>query len=1510
MAHTLRIFISSPGDVGQERVTADRVIQQLQGEFGGWTQIQTLLWEHEPVRATSTFQEQIVRPSDTDVVVCVLWSRLGTRLPAGFEQRPDGTAYESGTAFEFEDAKRSFEERGTPDLLVYRKTAEPLVSLRDAEQLGRMQSQWVALEAYLKRWFWNEDGTFKAGFTQFETVEEFEKLLDRHLRRLIRDKLDSAGVAMTEDGGALAWHRGSPFRGLEAFEFEHAPVFFGRTRAIGEIQEALIHHAARGRAFVLAFGMSGCGKSSLVRAGVLPLMTQPGVIEGVGLWRWCVFCPSDASGDLCDGLARMLIDKQVLPELTTAGARLEELAETFRSAPQRTIPFLRMGLARAAEEEARREGLTSPLEPRLALVIDQMEELFTLDRINHQDREAFVALLSALAGSGLVWIIATMRSDFYHRCAELPAMAALSQEGSQYHLLPPQRAEIGQMIRQPARAAGLIFEVDPTTGIGLDADIEEAAARDPAALPLLEFMLEELFKQRAKGHVLSINSYQTLGGLEGALAQRAEAVFADLEPTVQTALPEVLTALVTVAERDEKPAAARRVPLPSVALTAERKTLVEALVDARLLVTDRADDGTAVVRIAHEALLNHWPRVQNWLKENQEFLRTRGRVEAAAARWSQENRNTAYLLAPGKPLAEAEDMLARRRAELDSLVIAFISASIAKARRKQHWQRIFVVGVTILALVATWGAFLGIKGQREAEKQFQHAVARGFVTQAEMVRNQQDYSGQPSVLLAVEAMQRFDSLDMRSVEADQALRQGIALLPHAVARMKHADKVRAVAFSPDGRHLATASDDNTARLLEVASLREMARVDHDDKVWAVAFSPDGRYLATASRDRTAGVWQVPDGGPVARIRHEGSVETVTFSPDGRYLATASRDRTACLWDLPAGRKVGCFKHEQGVGSVAFSPDGRYLATAGANFDPSGGISSTVYPTARPTESLVWEVSSGREVTRLLNEDGIWAAAFSPDGRYLARVSGGTVAVSEVASGSTLEMAPKGNDSALRAIAFSPNSRYLAAAGYEDGTARVWQVADGQLIKSIHHGESLTFIAYSPDGQYLATAGWDRTARVWEVLSGREVARMSHEDLVWAVAFSPDGQYVATASWDGTAQVWAWQTASGQALRIEHEEGGLMAFTPDGRFLATASPEFTATGDEVAEGHLNVWAVDNDRKVLDIDSEDVMKTTAIAFSPDGRFLATVHGADGGFSWDAEHRIHFGPARQTLLVWEVGSGREVIRLHQEYPVSDVAFSPDGELLATASVDRIARVWEVVGGREASHIEHDNVVSSVTFSPDGQHLATATGYNRVMVPYDDGEIELLSEKSTTQIWEVSSSKAVTRIPHDDLVRAVAFSPDGQYVATVGDSLNGRLWTARVWNMSDGSAVAHMDHSTYLIETVAFSPDSKYLATASLDHIIRVWAVTDSNREVARMQHENEVQAVAFSPQGRHLLSVSRDRQTLKIQRWLWWTDDLIEDACNRLTRNLSRTEWRKYAGEKLPYHITCANLPVPEG
>ena len=691
----LRFFISSPGDVFEEREITNRVIERLQSEYIGKVVLEPVLWEKEPLVATSTFQHQIVKPSDTDVVIAILWSRLGTRLPKEFV-RPDGSRFESGTEYEFEEAIEGFRKNGKPDLLVYRKTAPPSVRLDDEKELLDRLSQKKKLDEFVDKWFHDKiEGTLVAAFHMFEAPSDFEEMVENHLRRLI-DRQIPASMASTSEARAV-WKKGSPFRGLEAFDFEHAPVFFGRTKAVSDILQALRDQEADDRSFVLVLGMSGGGKSSVVRAGVLPMLTKPGVIEGVDLWRRAVFRPTDVHGDLFTGLAKALLRDEALPELESDGTGPEELAQILRESPQAATSMIKGALAR----EKKADG--SAANARLALVVDQMEEMYTQEDILQDQREAFVDVLDALARCGRVWVIGTLRSDFYQAVCKLPKLVALKDGDGQYDLMAPTASEMGQMIRLPTRAAGLRFEEDPKSSERLDDMLRDAAAEHPEVLPLLQFTLEELYQRRTEDGMLTLEAYRDLGGVEGSLAKRAEKVFKDLPDDVEAELPKVLNALVSI-ERDGYEQIGRKRAAWSDATMGKSRELVETFVENRLFVTELADDGSAVVTVAHEALLWHWPRVQEWVAQNRENLRIRSRIARAAERWIAEDRPSDLLLPSGKPLVEAES-LREHDVQLTDAEAGFINSSIAKAKRFQRLKRGVVAALAVLGIVAAASAY-------------------------------------------------------------------------------------------------------------------------------------------------------------------------------------------------------------------------------------------------------------------------------------------------------------------------------------------------------------------------------------------------------------------------------------------------------------------------------------------------------------------------------------------------------------------------------------------------------------------------------------------------------------------------------------------------------------------------------------------------------------------------------------------------------------------------------------
>ncbi len=695
----LSIFISSPGDVDEERRRAARVIKRLQGEFVRFVKLTPILWEQSPKRATEHFQEQIILPSQTDIAVCILWSRLGTRLPSDKFRRPDGTPYLSGTEFEFEEASRAYREKGTPDLLVYKKTAKPTLELDNEDLVRERLVQKKAFDAFWNRWFGNPNDSFKAGFNAFETADQFEKMLEEHLREKIRERLPKS---LADEPVTISWTKDeSPYRGLQVFDMEHAEVFFGRRHAVNAVIDALVAQSKKGCAFLTIFGVSGCGKSSLVRAGILPTLLKGG-IEGTDIWRCSIFRPGDAQDRLLGGLVGALLRESALPEFETVGYTGDKLASLLSKDPQSIDAPLPAALQQASQTEMTRNSLGKPPTVKLVLVVDQLEEMFTMEKADAQTRIEFVKALAALAHTGLVWVICTMRSDFYPRCAEIPELIALKEGLGQYDLLPPTVAEIGDIIRYPAYAAGLKFE-KREDGKRLDDVLQEATANNPNVLPLLEFALDQLYENRNKDlGIMTFSAYEKMKGLEGALADHAEEIFNHkLSPAEQEVMPSVFLLLVTLGQGGEDVIVNRRVPFENLATTPERRALVNAFIEGRLLTTDRSKDGQTVVSVVHESLILHWPRLNKLLENDREFLRLRTRISDAIVRWKEEGKPTDLLLPKGILLTKAREVLSKRCNDLCLEEISFIETSIREIKRKKTWK--IAVASAIISLLIGGG---------------------------------------------------------------------------------------------------------------------------------------------------------------------------------------------------------------------------------------------------------------------------------------------------------------------------------------------------------------------------------------------------------------------------------------------------------------------------------------------------------------------------------------------------------------------------------------------------------------------------------------------------------------------------------------------------------------------------------------------------------------------------------------------------------------------------------------
>ncbi|MFS8097222.1 HEAT repeat domain-containing protein [Lentzea alba] len=619
----LRVFLSSPGDVTGERTVARTVIDQLQYDpfVRGRIFLDVVAWDQPggaPLSATETPQASInrgmPRPSECDVVIVILWSRMGTPLPFPAYATSDGQPYLSGTDWEFQDAVR-----GGPVVLVYRCSA-PVLLDPDAPDFDARLAQKRAVDTFFARMSDPETGALLRGYKQYAAPEDFRATLEQDLRAVVHQHV--AGVPRRSDGLPPAW-TGSPFPGLRAFTTRDAPIYFGRGREADQLVARVTASS-----FVAVVGASGSGKSSLVGAGLLPRLERSGWTlpryDGPR-WSGLRFTPGEAGDNPFDATARRL------------GPSADALS--LARDPNQVVDLLPPGVS--------------------LIFVDQFEELFTL--VDPAYVDPWIALLEAAAGSGRCHVVVTLRADFYHRCLEIPRLARLLETG-QLPLSAPTEG-LFDMITRPAERADLTFEE------GLPGRILHDTGSDPDALPLLAYTLDELYRARAGG-VLDHATYERLGGVQGAIGTRAEHVFVNLlDSAARSAFGQVFRDLVRVDE--DGLAARRRALLSQVASSDAAGRFVEVLTQARLLVQNRDEHNRPVVYVAHEALFGSWERLADWIQATRDDLLLEHKVTAAAAEWDRNGRDDVFRW-PHERMEPVYAMLERRGTTLDPLTTAFV----------------------------------------------------------------------------------------------------------------------------------------------------------------------------------------------------------------------------------------------------------------------------------------------------------------------------------------------------------------------------------------------------------------------------------------------------------------------------------------------------------------------------------------------------------------------------------------------------------------------------------------------------------------------------------------------------------------------------------------------------------------------------------------------------------------------------------------------------------------------
>jgi len=1185
-----------------------------------------------------------------------------------------------------------------------------------------------------------------------------------------------------------------PYRGLLSFDESDARLFYGRERLAAGLAAKLISRGADG-GMVVVTGASGSGKSSLLRAGLLPILARGQRVQGSERWPRIVMTPTK------DPLAELAIRLAAV-----GGPDALAVREGLARHPDQAHLAVRSAVLAAAALRDEEAQAPADHDARLVLIVDQFEQVFTLnsDPDGEDTRQAFITALCAAAGNPVgpeqvppALVVIAVRGDFWDRCTAVPELVGALQDGM-FVVGPMTESELRVAITGPAQEAAL--RIDPGLTETILGDLRVAGEdRSAGVLPLLSQAMALTWEHR-EGDRLTSRGYAQAGGISHAVQTGADRVY-DALPAGQQMLARDVLRGMTVATR-EGGYARRPVTRDDLytGLPGAARPDIDAVLDAfageRLAVLDENR-----VQLAHDVLLRAWPRLHGWLEEDQADWIAYGQLSEAAASWHDGHEDRSFLYR-GARLAGLQQAVTRwsanpaRSPSLTGTERGFLHESRRQETRSNRVRRGAVALLAVVALVAAGTAWFAFGQRSSAEASSREAIFNQVTAEADELSSTDTSLASELDVLAYQ---------MKPTSATYTRLLSDEGIPLSTVLDVQAGAVDSVAFSPDGRLLAggTGSGLLLWNVSDPAAPRALGgTLAGRSAVNSVAFSHDGRTLAAATRSGVL-LWDVSD---TAHPRALGSLggrsafDSVAFSSSSGILAGASASGVQ-LWEMgdPADPQPlgGPLDGTSSFAAVAFSPNGRTLAGA-----------------AGPSV-LLWDVTDPAHAQQLHDQLGplpysdghpsdILSVAFSPDGRTLAAGAEDNDAhlwqVTDPAKPASLGYLHNDTDS-VTSVSFSPVGDMLAT-GSDDDTATLWNDAyppSFQLLYSALKGHTgaVQSVAMSPDGNILATGSADHTIRLWSI---PRTVLTGHTDYVDALALSRDRGVLASGSPDGTVRLWNVANPASPALLSAAISApasyNALSFSPDGSVLAAGvSGSNTSPG-----GTVQLWQTADPahptllgRPLTGFGNY----VATVAFSPDGRTLA-AGGIDGTIRlWDVTDPASPVPLGKPLTGFSEG-------------IQSVAFSPDGRTLAAGSPDGTIWLWNVASPADPVPLGElragdDGGVYSVAFSPDGRTLASGEG---------DGNI---------QLWNVSdTARAVADGPpltgHTDVVYSVAFSPDGRTLASGSFDE-----TFRLWNVADPARAqaigGPVTSSQNYLNAVVFGPGGHTLMAADGDYTVRIW-------------------------------------------------------------------------------------------
>ncbi|AKG20688.1 nSTAND1 domain-containing NTPase [Calothrix sp. 336/3] len=1152
-----------------------------------------------------------------------------------------------------------------------------------------------------------------------------------------------------------------PYMGLSAFSEADSQYFYGRETLTQQIIHHLTHHS-----LTAVIGASGSGKSSLIQAGVIPQLRHGKQIPHSQEWFIATMRPG--------------------------ATPLVELAKVLPASSSLLEGFIYQGV------ESFVYWLRSLSYPVVLLFIDQFEELFTL--CPAPEREKFIQLLLGIreyAGDRCK-IIITLRADFIASCLEFADLATVLQTTN--ILVSPTLTldDYRRVIINPSQQVGL--RVEP--------ELVEVLLRElnssPGDLPLLEFVLEQLWQNRVEGE-LTLQVYQEkLGGLQGTLELSCQQVYGNLEREIQDCAKWIFLSLTQLGEGTED--TRRRVYKSELIVTKYPQQLVEQtlniLTAAKLIVmnvetttigSEKGEEtanstiipSNITVEVAHEILIRHWSTLRWWLEENRSRLRSQRQIAQAAQLWYQHQEQPDFLL-QGVRLAEAEDIYIKYTDELSQDVQQYIAACLAQRKQQQFLekQRLkqaqrAVVALSIFGVVAVSSGGLAYWQSREAV--LREIQALNSSAQANLLSHQQLEALLTSVRAAHQLKRVISTPQNIQSSTINILQRNLNNIQEKNRILAHDANITSIDISSNGQNIASASDDGTWKLWTHHGKLIQKITAHQAPIKSLSFSPDGEMVATASFDKTVKLWRVRDGSLLRSFTgHQAEVLSVAWSRDGQFLASSGADNLIQIWQPDNGNLVKTITTQSAIiNSITFSPDSQTIAAANSN-----------------QTLTIWRVKDGNLIKTIPAHSGeVYTIAFSPDGQTLASGSADkTIKIWQVRD-SKLIHTFTAHSAEVKSVNFSPDGQSLVS-GSLDSTIKVWNLADGTLLENFSgHSIGIFSVKFFPNGQNIISGSADKTIRIWQRNNPLQKTLTGHTGEIFSVNFHPQGNLLATGSSDTNIKLWnipagnLRQTLLGYQKSIYGHSSPIYStvFSPQGDILASASKDYYIKLWRVADGYMI--------KTLQGHEDSV---NSLSFSPDGKFLAS--GSDD----------------QTVKIWQVYQHTLVktFRGHNNQ-VLTVSFHPQGHLLASGSRDNTIKIWRVADGKLLQTLTgHSNTVNGVVFHPQGKILASASSDKTVKLWY-------LEDIATAKF----NPQPQTLTGHSDSVWGVNFSPDGEIIASASSDK-----TVKLWNLAGQELKTLQGHSDTVFGVAL---QNQLLASVSFDGTGKLWQLNRRELQTADLDH-----------------------------------------------------------------------------